>query len=516
MKVTHTSTMKRSHSTLKRVVSAIAVIALIVAGTIAWVITPGLRDPVAVAAPDYWPTNGWRTSTPEQQGFDSEKLAQALLDIQEQGSNIDSLLIIHNGYLVLDAHFAPYDGTFPHNLASVTKSVMTTLIGIAVDQGKIDLAQPMVSFFPDRTIANLDKRKASITVRHLASMRNGMESGCFDGDMPTIDAMRANSDWVQAALDRPMVAEPGTTFCYDSPGMHILSAILQEATGMTAMEFAQQNLFGPLGIQDAIWDVDPQGYNRGWGDVHMTPESAAKIGYLWLHQGNWNGQQIVSQDWVVSSVRRYSTKVDHDSGYGYGWWINMSHYFAAGRGGQEIRVIPALNMVLVTTGGGYDITEIEDYLIPLLLQSNRSLHANPDGEAMLQETLTRIQQNGAVPTGVPTPEIARVVSGRTYQCEKNPMGLESARFDFDDPKMAVLYHRPFGQDLIWEIGLDGHYRQVSPSGDALIGFWEDAETFHLEVFDIGTQVFLVKFQDDSAQVILEEADLTILCRVPSS
>ncbi|HEX5809554.1 MAG TPA: serine hydrolase [Anaerolineales bacterium] len=508
--------MKVKHiSILKRILLAITVIMLVVAGAAAWMVTPGLREPAAVPAPDYWPTDGWRTNTPEQQGFDSEELTEALNSIQEEGTNIDSLLIVHNGYLVLDAHFAPYDGTLPHNQASVTKSLMTTLIGIAVDQDKIDLDQPMVSFFPDRTIANLDERKASISVQHLVTMRNGMDSGCESDDLGTIERMRIHPDWVQAALDRPMVAEPGTEFCYDSPGMHILSAILQEATGMTAMDFAQQNLFGPLGIQDAIWDVDPQGYNRGWGDVHLTPESAAKIGYLWLHQGDWNGQQIISRDWVVNSVRRYSTRVGHDSGYGYGWWINNSHYFAAGRGGQTIRVIPALNMVLVTTGGGFDIPEIEDYLWPLLVRSNRSLPANPEGQAVLQETLTRIQQTGAVPTGVSTPKIAKLVSGKTYQCEKNPLGLESVRFDFNDPNVAVLYHRPYGQDLVWEIGLDGRYRQLSPSGEALIGFWEDAETFHMESFDIGTQVYLAKFQEHTIQVAVQGADLTIACTVLS-
>jgi hypothetical protein len=332
--------------------------------------------------------------------------------------------------------------------------------------------------------------------------------------MPTIDAMRANPDWVQAALDRPMVSEPGTTFCYDSPGMHILSAILQESTGMTAMQFAQQqqNLFGPLGIQDAMWDVDPQGYNFGWGDVYMTPESAAKIGYLWLHQGNWNGKQIVSQDWVVNSVRRHSTKVGHDSGYGYGWWINNTRYFASGRGGQTIHVIPALNMVMVTTGGEFDIQEIEDDLVLLLLRSNRTLPANREGEALLDETLAHIQQTNAVPAGVAAPEIAKNVSGTLFLCAKNPLGLESARFDFEDPNVAVLYHRPYGQNLVWEIGLDGHYRQLDPSGDALIGYWEDAETFHMDVFDIGTQTFLAKFEKDTLQIIVEDADLSIACK----
>src|SRR5512133_1438986 len=152
---------------LKASLWAIAVLVLIGGGVIAWNVTPGLRAPAPVSAPDYWPTNGWRTSTPEEQGYSSEKLAEGLQDIQEKGIAIDSFMIIHNGYVVLDAHFAPYDGSFPHNLASVTKSVMTTLIGIAVDQGQINLDQPMVSFFPNRTIANLDERKAHVTVRDL-------------------------------------------------------------------------------------------------------------------------------------------------------------------------------------------------------------------------------------------------------------------------------------------------------------------------------------------------------------
>ena len=188
---------------------AIAALVLVRVGALAWLLTAGLRAPAEVPAPDYWPTNGWRTSTPEEQGFDSAKLAKGIQSLQEEQVEIDSLLIIRNGYVVLDAHFDPYDGTFPHDLASVTKSVMTTLIAIAAEQGKLDLDQPVVSYFPERTIANLDERKARMTVRHLARMVNGMESGCYEGDEPTLDAMRGQPDWVQAALDRPMVAEPG-------------------------------------------------------------------------------------------------------------------------------------------------------------------------------------------------------------------------------------------------------------------------------------------------------------------
>jgi CubicO group peptidase (beta-lactamase class C family) len=124
-------------------------------------------------SPAYWPTQGWLSSTPEQQGLDSAKLAEALLTMRENNVNIHSLLIIRNGRLVTNAYFYPYDGQTPHMLASVTKSLMTSLIGIAADQGKLDLDDPMVSFFPDRTIANLDDAKKRITVAHLASMSSG-------------------------------------------------------------------------------------------------------------------------------------------------------------------------------------------------------------------------------------------------------------------------------------------------------------------------------------------------------
>jgi len=204
--------------------------------------------------------------------------------------------------VVVDAYFYPYDGQTVHDVASVTKSVMTTLIGIAADQGKLELDQPLVSFFPGRTIANRDAGKEHITVRHLASMSSGLDCTA-DYDEATLREMQASSDWVQFTLDRPMIDEPGSRFVYCSPGMHLLSAILQQATGMTALDFARQNLFEPLGIHDVIWPADPQGVTHGWGDLYMHPHDMAKLGYLWLNHGQWGGRQIVSRAWVEDSAK---------------------------------------------------------------------------------------------------------------------------------------------------------------------------------------------------------------------
>jgi len=150
--------------------------------------------PTPTPTPTYWPTQGWRTSTPEEQGFDSAKLTEGLQAIQQKGTKIHSLLIIRNDAVFLDAYFYPYDGSIYHDVASVTKSLTTTLIGIAAEQGKLDLDAPMLSFFPERTIANRDARKERITIRHLASMTAGLD--CDErGDATTLEAMRASEDW---------------------------------------------------------------------------------------------------------------------------------------------------------------------------------------------------------------------------------------------------------------------------------------------------------------------------------
>lgn len=488
----------------------LAATALIIGGWLTWLVTAGLRTPVQVPEPDYWPTNGWRTSTPEEQGFDSSKLAKGIQSLQDNQAEIDSLLIIRNGYVVLDAHFDPYDGKFPHDLASVTKSVMTTLIAIAADQGKLDLNQPMITFFPDRKIANLDERKERITVWHLARMVNGMESGCYGADEPTLDTMRSQPDWIQAALDRPMVSEPGKKFCYDSPGMHLLSAILQETTGMTAFEFAQQNLFEPLGIQNAIWESDPQGYTRGWGDLHLLPEELAKIGYLWLHRGNWDGKQIVSEAWVLDSVKAHSKFIEPDFGYGNGWWISNADYQASGRGGQRVRVIASRNTIVVVTAANDDYSKIDPWLTPMLISIKDTLPSNPNGLAMLNEVLTTIEQGPASIETAYVPEIAGLVSGKTYLCDTNPVGLETARIDFNDQKQAMLFVKMNGKDMNFTIGVDGNYR-VTPEGTGYRGYWVNEQTFQFVVFNIGVESREVIFNDNSMEIIIPEAELTITC-----
>jgi len=471
----------------------IGLLAVAILAILAIVLIPRLLKPGQVSTQTYWPTNGWHTSTPEEQGFDSGKLAQGLQALQDNNVNIDSLLIIRNGHVILDAYFYPYDNSIPHKLASVTKSFTTTLIGIAIDHGIIQLDQPMVSFFPDRAIANLDERKEHITVRHLASMMNGFESGCLSGDEPTLNTMRTNPDWVQAALDREMVHEPGTIFCYDSPGMHLLSAILQEATGMTELDFARENFFEPLGIHDVYWQSDPQDYTHGWGDLYLKPLDAAKIGYLWLNQGVWDGKQIVSAAWAADSVTAHSN--GGMDGYGYGWWVSEDSYYAFGRGGQTVKVYPAYNAIVVTTANGLEYDQISLLLEAAFIDPNHPLPANPAGVAELETTLAALAQAPHPWQVGSLPDTAEAISGRTYMFEPNTLDVATLRLEFSNDAQATLYMHLQGRDVIWPIGLDGKYR-TEPDGRALRGYWADPQTFVFEIFDDGLSTYQLHFEAD--------------------
>jgi CubicO group peptidase (beta-lactamase class C family) len=465
---------------------------------------------------DTWPTEAWKTSTPEEQGLDSAKLAEGLLAIREKGTRIHSLLVIRDGRLFLDAYFYPYDGSTVHDMASVTKSVTTTLIGIAVDQGVLSLDDPMLSFFPDVTITYPDPRLEKVTVRDLAMMANGLESTGVAQDEATLAEMESSSDWLKTAVDRPMAYNPGTKFVYDSPGMHILSGILQNKTGMTELEFARQYLFGPLGIKNVIWPVDPQGYTHGFGNICLHPRDAARIGYLWLNQGMWDGQQIVSSQWVAETFKT-QMKTEMGDNYSYGWWTTendgvVETIFALGRGGQYIRVVPFANVVIVVTGSNLEYNEIEPYILAAVVDLESPLPPNPQGVAKLGRALKIIQQAPPAQAVPALPEMARMISGKTYLFEPNPTHIQSIRFDFDDSAeagMEMLFDHT-AEKYSGKIGLDGVFRLTPgenglPAG--LRGRWDKADKFIMDLETIANReafIYVIQFNGDQIAVEIRE------------
>ena len=371
------------------------IVIVLVAGCARGVLTPA---PAAIHdSAIYWPTSGWRSSTPEEQGMDSEILSEMLTAIQEQDYKIDSVAIVSNGYIVADARMYPFNSTSKHNIFSCTKSVVSALIGIAIDQGYIEgLQQPVLSFFPQRTIANRDAQKEEMTLEHLLTMTTGFR--CQDSYLyrwTGLTRLRESEDWVQYVLDLPMEGEPGTRFEYCNGASFLLSAIILETTGMSAKEFAVEHLFGPLGISDVNWPSNLQGVSVGYSELRMHPQDMAKIGYLYLNSGWWDGEQIVSSEWVKASTSEYISAT-LDDGYGYQWWIDDSGmYLALGYGGQFIYVIPEKEMVVVFTSSLEDSdfyvpqTLLNEFIIPAAIASS-SLPDNPNGDALLKSLIEEL------------------------------------------------------------------------------------------------------------------------------
>lgn len=261
---------------------------------------------------EYWPTQGWRIATPESQGMDSGVLADALDAVRDRGTPIHSVTIVRNGYVVLDTAFWPYRDGQLHDVASVTKSVTTTLTGIAIGRGMLTgMSQTLPSIFEGQAIANLDERKRRLTLGQLAAMASGLD--CKSRGEATLGEMRQRPDWTQFMLDLPMREEPGSHFEYCSGGMHLLSAALTKATGLSALDYARRELFAPLGIAQAQWPADTQGVSHGWGDLRLAPRDMAKLGYLWLKNGRWQDRQLVPEQWMRAAIA-----VQSRPGYGSG------------------------------------------------------------------------------------------------------------------------------------------------------------------------------------------------------
>lgn len=314
------------------------------------------------ASSDYWPTVGWRTSTPEEQGMHSEKLNDMLEETLREKYSIDSIAIIRNGYMVLDAYFYPFKKNSKHIIHSCTKSITSAAFGIAVDRGYIkSLQQHVIEIFPERQFANLDDDKKAITLKNLLTMTSGLKTeDSYIYRWKGLNEMVQQKDWLQYALDRPMDEKPGIRFEYSNCVAFLLSAVIQKTTKQKTFDFMKKYLFGPLGISDAKWATTPEGINVGYGRMWLTPHDMAKIGWLYLNNGRWDDQQIISEKWIKDSTQKHFNATLFD-GYGYQWWISPDKFYVAvGYGGQFIFVVPKKNMVVVFTS----TLEGNDFFIP--------------------------------------------------------------------------------------------------------------------------------------------------------
>ena len=519
-------------------------------------VTTGLTAEETSHSTDYWPTNGWRTSTPEEQGMDSAKLADMFEYIKEKGLNIDSVTIVRNGYIVTDAYLNPlFKPGMKHILHSCTKSITSALIGIAIDKGYIKgVDESVIEFFPEKHFANMDERKKTITIKHLLTMSHGIRhQDSFVYKWQGLFEMMNSKDWVKFILDQPMGVMPGTRYDYSNMSSFLLSAIIHKQTKMSTLSFAQQHLFEPLGITDVTWPSNPNRITLGWGEIWLTPHDMAKIGWLYLNNGLWDNRQIVPVQWVKDSTKKMASPKsfrrvnDKDGdlmlfrsfwlwmaynwgwsisdGYGYQWWVDDSGIFSAiGFGGQYIMVFPEKNMVVVFTSVLKDTDFampgrlLKEYVIPSVVSDN-SIPPDTTELNRLKSFLKAGNDSSQRQNVPPSPEIAKEISERTYKYDANRIGLGSISLTFQPNKsVAIAELKGKRSDVTAEIGLDNVYR-ITKTGDmqiALKGLWIDNRTFLLSYNYIGNTVrgdATIIFENDKLQysindLVMGEFELT--------
>jgi CubicO group peptidase (beta-lactamase class C family) len=261
-----------------------------------------------------------------------------------------SLLVSWRGKLLVERYYNGARAARLANIKSASKSVISALVGIAIERGKIkSVRQPIADYFPMLRDPKVDPRKQKITIEDLLTMRSGLQST----SNRYYGAWVQSRNWVQYALDRPLLTDPGTAMDYSTGSTHLLSAILTKATGASTWQFAQESLAKPMGVSIAQWPRDPQGIYFGGNDMLMTPRQMVAFGELYLNRGAAGGRQIVPAAWVDASYVVRARSRWSDQFYGYGWWARelADHdvRYAWGFGGQYIFVVPELDLVVVTT-----------------------------------------------------------------------------------------------------------------------------------------------------------------------
>lgn len=313
-----------------------------------------------------WPTEVWQTADPESLEMDAAQLSGLESEITANYGNINGIVIVKNGFLTYEKYFNGCGPDDAQHVASVTKTILSVLVGIAVKAGLIrDVNQKVLDFFPEYTLDRNHPVKKEIMLRHLLTMTAPYP---FADWQEPLDKLCMQPDWVEYTLQ--MLGENGEPgiFKYSTAGTHLLSAILTRATGQSAREFANEALFGPIGMKtipdypmenfgfDELfgakvrgWVKDPSGNSTGGWGLTLTPRDMARFGLLCLNRGMWDGRELVPESWMLEST---AMNPNH---YGYLWWLREEEgifaYMAMGDGGNVICCLPEKQLVIAIASG---------------------------------------------------------------------------------------------------------------------------------------------------------------------
>ena len=334
-------------------------------------------------------------STPEAQGVSSAGV-RAYLEAADRGvKSMHSFMLVRHGHVVAEAWWKPQTPETAHQLWSLSKSFTSSAVGLAVADGKLKLDDPVLKFFPDEAPAEISDHLRAMTVKDLLTMTCGHETEVKLSMTDTVP-------WVRAFLAHPVPHAPGTHFQYNTPGTHMLSAIVRKVTGETVLEYLQPRLFAPLGIDHPEWPASPQGNTIGGWGLKVRTEDIAKFGQLNLQKGQWQGKSLIPAPWVEQASarqvpnaagRKNPDESDWAQGYGFQFWrCRHGAYRGDGKDGQFCLVLPEQDAVVAITAETGDMQQelnvVWDHLLPALQKG--PLPEQPEELAKLKALTDRL------------------------------------------------------------------------------------------------------------------------------
>lgn len=422
-------------------------------------------------------------TNPEEQGISSSAILRFLEAAEESKQELHSFMLLRRGHVVAEGWWSPYGPERPHMLFSLSKSFTSTAIGLAVAEGLLSVDDPVLSFFPQDVTDEMKENEnlASMRVRHLLSM----STGHAEDTMGSLGEQQEES-WVKGFLNAPVDYPPGTHFVYNSGASYMLSAIVQQVTRQTLLEYLRPRLFEPLGIEGAAWEICPQGINTGGWGLSIRTEDIARFGQMYLRKGIWNGKRILSETWVEEATASHISngdggENDWTQGYGYQFWrCRHGAYRGDGAFGQYCVVMPDQDAVIAITSGVDDMQKvlnlIWEHLLPAM--GSASLPHNVASQALLEQKLAALALYP--PQEQPSSSIAINISGKRYEIE-NKDKVHAVSFDFkEDSCVFTLWNHRGEHHISCGIGdwLEGETTMPgNPCRVAASGMWRDRHTY---------------------------------------
>lgn len=450
-------------------------------------------------------------ATPESQGIASAGIEALIDEAEAKQHGLHGIMILRHGHVVAEGWWAPYSADETHTLFSLSKSFTSTAIGLLQAEGKLNIHDKLVSFFPEDVPANASDNLKNMRLRDLLMMSTGQEKA----DVDAINMNAPDKTGTKNFLAAPVKQKPGTLFYYNSPATNMLSATVQKVTGQTLRDYLVPRLFEPLGIPAPEWRVLPQGFNDGAGGLALRTEDVAKFGQLLLQRGEWNGRRLVPADWIDLATSRQASNGsapdgDWDQGYGFQFWRCVPGFYRAdGAFGQFCIVMPQYDVVVAINSGTSDMGGVMKTVWSKLLPELRAaaIPEDPAAQAKLRARLAGLLL--PVPAGVATSPLAAKVAGRTFTFEKNDANLESIGLAVAGDGTVTLKARRFGEDQSVVVGNGKWVRGTFPFQPtatqpvAVAGAWTAEDTFTVKLAQYRTPFVMtaqLKFAGDQVTV----------------